>query len=628
MCGIGGIWSTRRDRKPAEIARRVDAMLAAMAHRGPDQSGHWSHDTQQNSIVIGGCRLAIQDLTSAGSQPMTDPVTGNVIVFNGEVYNFRDLHRQLVADGHLLTSGSDTEVVLRSYGVWGPDFVNNLRGMFAFAIWDQARDALFLARDRIGVKPLYYYRAPGLFAFSSEVRALLTSSVAPATLSPTAIRAYLAFGAVSEPVTIIRNVRAFPAGHHGYVTIAGLQLKRYWSLEDAFLPKQDFKAPLELVEHIKETLTESVRLRLISDAPTGVFLSGGLDSTVIAALAAENASGRIRTVSVVFRETEFSEKKWIDRTTAYIGSYHHEVELTDSDLLRLIPQALSAYDQPTVDAMNTYVVSLHAHQAGLKVALSGIGGDELFGGYSAFHEVPRLRAIRRTVPAFLLRPTIRVLSGLPGSATRVKKLTQYFFATGVDAIEAELVHRELFIAQDRQQLCSAGPTTPITDMAKGHWIPPQLDSFNAISYSEISGYLLNTLLRDTDFASMACSLEVREPYLDHELLRAVVSLPGSSKQGRETKTLLRQVARRIVPESLIQPAKKGFTFPMDRWLRGGLRQEVDGVLRDPAISYQLTQIISNKAVERVWSDFADRKTSWTRPWALYVLKSWARSWAD
>jgi asparagine synthase (glutamine-hydrolysing) len=603
-------------------------MLGAMDHRGPDQSGRWSSDVRQSSIVMGGCRLAIQDLTPAGSQPMTDPLTGNVIVFNGEVYNFRDLQRRLVAEGHVLTSGCDTEVVLRCYGAWGSDFVSDLRGMFAFAIWDKDRQDLFLARDRLGVKPLYYYQAPGLFAFSSEVRALLQGSVAPATLSPTAIRAYLAFGAVSEPVTIIRNVRAFPAGHQGYVTGSGLQLKRYWSLEDAFRPKQRTVSSVELVGHIQEVLSESVRLRLISDAPTGVFLSGGLDSTVIAALAAQNASGRIRSVSVVFREPEFSEKKWIDRTVSYIGSDHDEVELTESELLRLIPQALSSYDQPTVDAMNTYVVSSHARRAGLKVALSGIGGDELFGGYPAFNEVPRLRAIRRTVPALLLRPGIRLLSGLPGSATRVKKLSQYFLANGADAMETELVHRELFVTQDRQVLSSAGPATPVSDMAKGHWIPPELDGFNALSYSEISGYLLNTLLRDTDFASMACSLEVREPYLDHELLTAVASLPGSVKQGRETKTLLRQVARRIVPEALIQPAKRGFTFPMDRWLRGGLNQEVDNVLRDPSTSYALSQIVSNKAVERVWADFADGRTSWTRPWALYVLKSWARLWAQ
>lgn len=618
----------RAGREPSEIARHVDAMLAAMAHRGPDQSGSWSSHSQVSSIVMGGCRLAIQDLSSAGSQPMTDPLTGNVIVFNGEVYNFRDLHGRLAAEGHVLTSGCDTEVVLRGYGAWGSHFVNELRGMFALAIWDRDRQALFLARDRLGVKPLYYYQAPGLFAFSSEVRALLKSSVAPATLSLPAIRAYLAFGAVSEPVSIIRNVRAFPTGHRGYMTPGGLQLQRYWSLDDAFLPKQNVTHSDELIAHVQETLSESVRLRLISDAPTGVFLSGGLDSTVIAVLAAHNASSRIRSVSVVFREPEFSEKKWIDRTVSYIGSDHDEVELTESELLRLIPQALSSYDQPTVDAMNTYVVSLHAHQAGLKVALSGIGGDELFGGYPAFRDVPRLRAIRRTVPGLFLRPAIRLLSGLPGSATRVKKLSQYFLANGADAIEAELVHRELFMLHERQTLTAELMTSPRSDMAKGHWIPPELDGFNAISYSEISGYLLNTLLRDTDFASMAHGLEVREPYLDHELLAAVASLPARAKQGAETKWLLRRIARRIVPESLIQPTKRGFSFPMDRWLRGGLKTEVDNVLRDRNISHQLSQTVSNEAIEAIWSEFLDHRTSWTRPWALYILKRWASLWTQ
>jgi asparagine synthase (glutamine-hydrolysing) len=628
MCGIGGLWSRRVGREPAELGLQVDAMLVAMAHRGPDQTGRWSNDSEQSSMVMGACRLAIQDLTTAGSQPMIDPVTGNVIVFNGEVYNFRDLQRRLVADGHVLTSGCDTEVVIRSYGVWGPDFVSQLRGMFAFAIWDKGRGALFLARDRLGVKPLYYYQAPELFAFSSEVRALLRSAVVPATLSSTAIRSYLAFGAVSEPATIVRNVRAFPPGHCAYVLPGGLQLTRYWSLGEAFQAHRSPEPPIDREERIQRLLSESVKLRLISDAPMGIFLSGGIDSTVVAALAAENSPGRIHTVSVVFQEQQFSEKAWIDRTVSHIGSDHHEVQLTESELLRLIPTALQSYDQPTVDAINTYIVSMHARQAGLTVALSGIGGDELFGGYPAFQDVPTLRSIRRTVPAPMLRAGIALLSRLPGRRDRVNKLSQYFLNNGGNAIDAELVHRELFVAHDRHSLTSECPTSPVSDMGKGHWIPPELDDFNAISYSEMTGYLLNTLLRDTDFASMANSLEVREPYLDHELVGAVAALPGSAKRGRDSKWLLRRIARRIVPHALIQPGKRGFAFPMDRWMRGALRGEVDEVLRDRAASYQLSEIISQKAVERVWSDFADRKTSWTRPWALYVLKSWARSWAD
>ena len=627
MCGIAGIWASAAKGDPAGLGSQVDTMLAAMLHRGPDQGGRWAKHLDNSSIVLGGRRLAIQDLTEAGSQPMVDPVTGNAIVFNGEIYNFPELHRELTAMGDSLTSDCDTEVVLRGYARWGAEVVDRLRGMFAFAIWDVKTQSLFLARDRLGVKPLYYHRSPGLFAFASEVRALLQGDVTPANLSPSAIRSYLAFGAVSEPVTIIQNVRAFPPGHHGFVRSGQLELTRYWSLAEAFRPARGKESPTELDERIQALLSESIKLRLISDAPIGVFLSGGLDSTVVATIAAANSPQSINSVSVVFKEREFSEKLWIDRTVSHIGSTHYEVELTESELLRLIPTALPSYDQPTVDAINTYIVSMHARQAGLTVALSGIGGDELFGGYPAFKDVPKLRSIRRTVPARLVRAGISLLDLVASRRDRFRKLSQYFLSDGNGGIEAELVHRELFLANDRRSLAFEGSISPVSDLGKGHWIPPELDDFNAISYSEMTGYLLNTLLRDTDFASMANSLEVREPYLDHHLIGAVASLPGAAKQAQQTKWLLRRVARRIVPESLIQPGKRGFSFPMDRWLREGLRQEVDDVLRDPTTSYQLSQIICQREIERVWTDFTDHKVSWTRPWALFVIKSWARSWA-
>jgi asparagine synthase (glutamine-hydrolysing) len=626
MCGIAGIWSTSAGREPARLEEQVEAMLGAMLHRGPDQGSRVPSHGANASIVLGARRLAIQDLTDAGSQPMIDQETGNMIVFNGEVYNFRDLQRRIGAEGGVTFSGCDTEVVLRGYAMWGPDVVALLRGMFAFAIWDRSKQVLFLARDRLGVKPLYYHYAPGTFAFASEIRALLKGSAVSPALNPDGVRSYLAFGAVSEPATIIQGVRAFPPGHYGYVRPEGLANNPYWNLEQAFADNRTSESPNDLPEQLQKLLSESVRLRLVSDAPTGIFLSGGLDSTVIAVLAAEHSERAIRTVSIIFREPEFSEKPWIDRTVSHIGSMHSEIEVSDLDLLGLIPNALSSFDQPTVDAVNTYVVSMHAHMAGLTAALSGIGGDELFGGYPAFDDVPRLRLVRRTIPVALLRPSIWLLGHISGRNDRIKKLSQYLLTDGADGIEAELIHRELFVAADRQSLTALYPPSPITDMAKGIWIPPQFDSFNALSYAEMSGYMLNMLLRDTDFASMASSLEVREPYLDHEFVAAVASLPGSVKQGPERKSLLRRIARRIVPESLIQPTKRGFSLPMDRWIHGGLHSEVGSVLRDRTISYQLSQIISHDAVERVWSDFDSNRTSWTRPWALYVLKSWAGSW--
>lgn len=628
MCGIAGILATDRAREPDRMQTLVRAMLEAMVHRGPDQGGDAQFNLSDQSLVLGARRLAIQDLTSAGSQPMFDPVTGNVIVFNGEIYNFRELRQRAVAEGARVTSGSDTEVILRGYALWGPGVVERLRGMFAFAIWDRRQEALFLARDRLGVKPLYYCRTPGSFAFASEIRAFLEGSVVPGALNPDAIRSYLAFGAVSEPVTIIQKVRAIPPGHYAYARKESLDLTQYWSCAQTFRTSGSVASRDELDRKVEAIISESVKLRMISDAPMGVFLSGGIDSTIIAALAARHATQPIRSVSLVFRERELSEKAWIDRTVSHLGTNHSEVELSDSELLNVVSEALAAYDQPTIDALNTFVVSMHARRAGLTVALSGIGADELFGGYPAFRQLPTLRAIRRTVPAVLLRPSVALYGRLRINNDRARKLAEYLLPTSANGIAAEFVHRELFANHDRRMLTSAFAASPVSDMGEGLWIPPELDAFNALSYCELNGYLLNMLLRDTDFTSMASSLEVREPYLDHELVATIAALPGSAKQGPDVKWLLRRVARRILPERLIQSTKRGFSLPMDRWIRGDLRREVDGVLRDRNLSYALSQIVSQDAVERIWSDFNAGRTSWTRPWALYVLKSWAGVWAD
>ena len=627
MGGIAGIWSQREGHRPDQITAQVQAMLEAMIHRGPDQGAIASSSIGASSIVVGARRLAIQDLSAAGSQPMIDPATGNIIAFDGEIYNFRELRREIKADG-VVSSESDTEVVLRAYGALGADVVHRLRGMFAFALWDRKLGALFLARDRLGVKPLYYHRSAESFAFASEVRALLRGSVAAPNLNPMAIRSYLGFGAVSEPLTIVEGVREFPPGVCGYVGTSSFKLTQYWSLDEAFQAADPPKSSDELASHLHQLLTDSVKVRLVSDAPVGIFLSGGLDSTVIAMLAAEQSPAPIHSVSVVFPARDLSEKVWIDKTVSHVGSIHSEVVVPDSDLLPLITTALAAYDQPSMGALNTFIVCNSARQTGLTVALSGIGADELFGGYPAFRQLPRLRAIRRSVPDFALRPAVEVYSRLARHDDRAKKLADYFVPLAGNALAGELMHRGLFTAEDRRKLTAAWPGSPLSDIADVVWIPPELDWFNALSYSETSGYLRNMLLRDTDFASMASSLEIREPYLDHELVAAVVSLPGSVKGGSQTKPFLRRIARRIVPEGLLRPGKRSFALPMNRWIRGELRSEVRDVLMDRTVSYQLSQIISDEAVENVWYSFADGKTGWTRPWSLYVLKSWARMWAN
>jgi len=625
MCGIGGLISNASGATQGSLAPDVQSMLDAMVHRGPDQGALLTLHGSTSVAVLGARRLAVQDLSDAGSQPMMDPATGNVIVFNGEVYNFQDLRNRLISLGARLESGSDTEAVLHGYREFGSAIVHQLRGMFAFAIWDRSQQQLFLARDRLGVKPLYYRREPNRITFASEVRALLTTDRAP-ELNPAAVRSFLAFGAVREPTTILKGVRAFPPGSSAYVTATSLVPRPYWSLGEAFSKENLVSSRQEALAEINRLLKESIKLRLVSDAPTGLFLSGGVDSTVVACLAAVESPRPIRTVSVVFSEQGFSEKPAIDRTVAHLGSDHTEIELSDNDLLRLLPSALRSYDQPTLDALNTYVVSLYAHGLGLKVALSGIGGDELFGGYPSFRQVPRLRAFRRAVPRPILFASLGLASHLPIRQDRVRKLYRYMVGDGSGNTPAEFLHRELFSADERVALSSVSSTSTVTDMGMGQWIAPELDEFNAISFAEISGYLLNTLLRDTDFASMASSLEVREPYLDHELVTAVASLPGAVKASATPNALLREVARTNVPSALLQPGKRGFAFPMDRWMRGQLREEVADVLMNPTGSFGLSDLVSNVEVQRTWLAFLERRVAWTRPWSLYVLKSWCRIW--
>ena len=347
------------------LCRIVDSMNHIMHHRGPDDQGLEVVDAGDRQVGLGACRLAIQDLSSAGRQPMRDPRTGNLIVFNGEVYNFRELRADLELEGAAFRSWSDTEVVLRAYAAWGLDeMLRRLRGMYAFGIWDAQARHLVVARDRLGVKPLYYAETTEGFLFSSEVRALLASGLVPPRLSEQGLAGYLALGAVQEPFTLVEGVRSLPPGCFGIVSPTGLSVTTYWSLLDCFHRQAAVADYPTAVSEVREYLQQSVRLRLLSDAPVGVFLSGGVDSTSVVALAARVATRNLRTVSVVFPESDFSEARYIREVAEQFETEHTQIELSGSDLLDMLPRALAAMDQPTFDGVNTFVVAGHARASG------------------------------------------------------------------------------------------------------------------------------------------------------------------------------------------------------------------------------------------------------------------------
>lgn len=620
MCGIAGIWAADHGRA---LGQAVNRMTMAMYHRGPDDGGMETIETQSGCLVLGARRLAIQDLSKAGHQPMQDPETGNWLVFNGEVYNFRALREDLKAVGVRFRSGTDTEVLLGAYRLWGLEAIGRLRGMFAFALWDAHRQRLLLARDPVGVKPLYYAELDNGFAFASEVRALLASGLMPRRLSREGLLSYLALGAVQEPHTMVESVRALPSAHLGLRSNGQFELRQYWSLRQCFEPNGRVAKDVDGVAgEIRSTLASAVSLRLISDAPVGVFLSGGLDSSTITALAAQQSAQPIRTVSVVLEERAFSEESFIDLVTQRYGTQHTEIRLTHQGFAYLLPDAIAAMDQPTFDGVNTYVVSQQARKAGLTVVLSGIGGDELFGGYPSFGRAPGLKAMRQWIPSRLRRPLAALVRSAAGDTDRARKLSRWVRADGdLDGHGASLA-RELFGPTDRQRLAKEGSPAHLLEEMNEELTG--LDDFNSISYFELSHYLRNVLLRDTDVMGMAHSLELREPLLDQHLIELVASLPGPIKQsGPGPKPLLVRAMREDLPPQILHRTKMGFTFPFAEWLRRTLRHSVEETLLDPGLGGLVGQALDSTAVKHVWQRFLAGSSSWVRPWSLYVLKQWA-----
>jgi asparagine synthase (glutamine-hydrolysing) len=638
MCGICGVVGEVR----AEVAETaVRQMMAALAHRGPDDEGLLLAER----VVVGMRRLSIIDL-AGGHQPVFSENGRVAVVLNGEIYNFQELRRALEPLGHTFRTHSDSETVVHAYEEWGPDCVHHLRGMFAFAAVEIPRvDApapprVFLARDRLGIKPLYYTVTHGALLFASEVRALLATGLVESRLSSAALDAYLLFGSVGEPMTLLEGIFSLPPGHRACVSPEPGRVaprpEPYWCAPREKLRSAASSAPASgargVVEDLRALLEDAVRLHLIADVPLGVFLSSGIDSTALAGLASR-VSGGVHTFTVVFPEQEFSEAEIARRTAQRFGTEHQELMLTGDDMLARLDLAVAALDQPSMDGINTYFVSWAARQAGLKVALSGLGGDEVFGGYSTFRSVPRLQrliALGRWMPA-PLRAATRALAlgigrqrGRPDAARKLAAVWEspdasphpYFFT------------RSLFTPSQAASLRgeagkrdAAAPWVAwLADSARQ---AEGFDSFSAVSWLELRSYLVNTLLRDTDSMSMAHSLEVRVPFLDHPLVEFVANLPERVKRGdARPKSLLRAALADLLPREVVGQRKRTFTFPWENWLRGPLRERVAAGLASPAPP--LGSLMRRETLQAVWQDFLAGRTSWSRPWSLYVLNEWVR----
>jgi asparagine synthase (glutamine-hydrolysing) len=638
MCGIVGIIGLNAP-VPTEI---LECATQSLAHRGPDDGGTVllrnsgvTRADQEIEIGLGNRRLAILDLSPLGHQPMHDPATGNWIVYNGELYNFRELRTRLEQAGQRFTSHSDTEVILKAFAHWGEKCLHEFRGMFAFAIWDAQRHSLFIARDPMGIRPLYYYQSDRYFIFSSEVRTLLGTSLVPRTLDAAGVINFLTFGSVCDPNTLIDGVSALPAGHSLSWKEGKLTLSKYWDLIDS--DQTDHSAHPETragsqqreQEEVASMLDECVRMQLVSDVPVGVFLSGGIDSSSLVGILNRNHISP-STFSIVFREADYSEAEYSRAVAKLFSTDHHEITVSQSDLFTAIDPAIHAMDQPTIDGINTYFVSQRTRAAGVKVALSGLGGDEIFAGYSNFRTLPRMERFARAwnnVPSLLRVPLTDMFAALTPVTDQNRKLTA-FLRNGSAVVNPYFLARMLFAPEQQNKLLNEsthGPAAllraqkPLTEALSRAQI---LDPINRVSYLEARCYMLNTLLRDSDSMSMAHGLEVRVPLIDHQLARRVLALPGRWKlDARTPKPLLVRALAGQLPEEIVHRPKRGFTLPFEHWLHDEMRPLVEASLSRIECG-ALGVLISQAAARGVWQDFLSGRTSWSRPWSLYVLQRW------
>ncbi len=576
MCGIiGQIADTNINREDFEHR------LASLQHRGPDDSG--IYDGHQ--VLLGHTRLSILDLSHNGHQPMADESGQYIIVFNGEIYNFNHLKTKLQQKGYRFRSNSDTEVILNGYIEYGDEIVRQLNGMFAFAIYNKSDRKLFLARDRSGIKPLYYFQDSHCFAFASEIKALKSFSDG---IDQEAKVLFLLLGSVPEPMTIYENIHMFPAGHYAYFADATLKTTCYNTY--SYTPKIT-KSYDEIVKDVQILLHKSIQRHLVSDAPIGTFLSGGLDSSAITAIAAQYKE-RLHTLSLVFNEKDLSEAYYQDIVVDRYRTEHTKYLIDDTLFLSSIDAFTASFDQPSIDGLNTFFVSKAARESGLKTVLSGIGGDEIFYGYGSFRNAGKLKMLSR-MP--------KLLVSLLQQSRKYKKLELLQID---NALSCYLPTRGLFTPTEIAKLMEIDRSMVYQTISKlwEMYNSAHIDkSDDTISFFELNLYMKNQLLRDADVFGMANSLEIRVPFLDKALVDYVLCIEPKHKYDRKTnKIILADAVKELLPPEILHRPKMGFTLPFAYWFR----KHIDTFDIDPHIKKR----------------FANGVLHWSRVWALLVLK--------
>lgn len=619
MCGIAGFIDPST--APAVRAAAVDRMCDAMLHRGPDDAGR----ADCGDATLGMRRLAIFD-PAHGHQPMRTPDGRFTLIFNGAIYNFAALRTELAARGWGFRTECDTEVLLAAYAQWGAACIPRLRGMFAFAVWDATAQSLFLARDAFGIKPLYYRQDGPRLLFASELNALLASGHAAAEIDPLSVSDYLAWLAVPAPRTIYRGIFSLRPGEHATFRAGRLEIAAAWDFSRIPAAEKICATRDEFIHELRARLDDTIRAHVIADVPVGAFLSGGLDSAVVAGLMTRTSGASLRTFSIGFAEAEFSETTYAEETARHLGSVHHTRILSGAEVAGDIEKLLGALDQPTGDGINTYYVSQTARAGGVTVALSGLGGDELFGGYPSFKAVPRLA---RWLPRWRLLPSgLRhvILRRLRNGDTRQRKLAD-FLEHARSLHELGALQRSVFSSGGRRTLLH--PDFRVSGGSRSPFHPelPALsadlagaDAFTTMSAWELRTYMTDVLLRDSDVMSMRHSLELRVPFIDRPLIEWLWRQPTAFKSDpQRPKSVLEAAAHDVLPPGLATRRKRGFSLPFPLWMRGELRPFLDETFAPANIAR--SGLFDPVAVTQRWTGFLANHDAreWSRVWSLAVL---------
>lgn len=616
MCGIIGVAKLGGNILPKEVFVKI---LKDLKHRGPDAEGFYEDD----SVLLGHQRLSIIDLSSSANQPFTSHCGRYLIVYNGEIYNFKSVRKKL--NGYVFKTQSDTEVVLAAFIEWGKSCLQHFNGMFAFAIWDKLEKSLFICRDRVGIKPLYFCQTEDYFIFSSEIRPIIKSGLLECKISITGVIDTLQYQSVHAPNTMIENIYQLPSGHYGILDVRNdknsFTISPYWELDQ----KREVhgKSYKQITTHIRDLLFQAVERRLISDVPLGAFLSGGIDSSAIVAIISSISSNKINTFSLNFAEQEFDESKYSSLIAKRYSTNHFPILLTEENLLEELPHALNAMDTPSCDGVNSYILSNNIKSKGITVALTGLGGDELFAGYPQFTYWKKMQKLNWlwSTPLLLRRLTSKPISSILklNNATKLRNiiLAENPELSSIYPMFRQISHKkELLNVLTLKNWSNDTCSNIIANHKNINFFSP----LSQISIAEISTYSQNVLLKDVDQMSMAVSLETRVPFFDHELIEYVLGVPDNIKYPFTPKKLLVDSLGPLLPKQVVSRRKQGFLFPWKNWLKNELRAFTDVRLR----RLGQRKLFNEQYILSNWNDFlkGNKNVSWINIWALVVLEEW------